>query len=85
MTEQQLERANAIMEEVDRLKISLGNIDRFEQDVPNLKCKYTRVTLLGVCALDVQMPLELSGQITRALRSALQGKIAQYKKEFEEL
>lgn len=35
--------------------------------------------------VDVQMPLELSGQITRALRSALQGKIAQYKKEFDEL
>lgn len=40
----------AIMEEVERLKISLGNIDRFEQDVSKLKCKYTRVSLLGACA-----------------------------------
>lgn len=85
MTEQQLERANAIMEEIETLRLSLESIDRFEQDVPKLQCKFTRVSLLGTCKWDVQMPLELSGQITRALRSALQGKMAQYKKEFDEL
>lgn len=85
MTEQQLERRDIIMSNVEALRLSLVSLNRFEQDIPHLRCEFTRVSLLGLCTWNVEIPLESSRQITSALRSVLRKKMAQYKKEFDEL
>lgn len=85
MTEGQFERADMILRAKDIYKSSLGRVEKFEDDVPQLLGPDIIVRLYGVSDYIVHVPLDVIEPFVASLKSVLEAKLEKLDKEFEKL